>query len=62
MPRELAGEEYGLLRERLARLRALKRLIGQSTDGAEQIRDDAVQVAIEHVQAAIDALEVASSP
>jgi hypothetical protein len=58
----MSSSERELLRSRLAWLQELKRWTVElgGTDGREQIRGDAIQVAIEHVQAAIDALEVAS--
>ena len=61
-PRSMASSERELLRNRIAWLQELKRWTVElgATDGREQIRVEAIQVAIEHVQAAIDALEVAS--
>ena len=50
------------LESRLRRLKDLETGLKQSagTDNREQIRADAVAIAIEHLQQAIDALEVAS--
>jgi hypothetical protein len=58
----MASSERELLRNRIAWLQELKRCTVElgATDGREQLRADAIQVAIEHVQAAVDALDVAS--
>jgi len=56
----MASSERDLLRGRLQRLQDLKQWVElRGTNGREQRRKDAVQVAIARVQAAIDALEVA---
>jgi len=57
----MASSERDLLRGRLLRLQDLKHWVEfRGTNGREQRRKDAVQVAIACVQAAIDALEVAA--
>jgi hypothetical protein len=58
----MSSSECELLRNRLAWLQELKRWTVElgGTDGREQLRADAIQVAIEHVQLAVDALDVAS--
>jgi len=60
-PRSMSSSERGLLLGRLGRLQGLKRWTIElgGTDGREQLRGEAIQVAVEHIQAAIDALEVA---
>jgi hypothetical protein len=58
----MSASERELLLGRLERLQELKRWTVElgGTDGREQLRGEAIQVAIDHVQAAVDALEVAS--